>query len=65
MGLTWDEGAYNGASPVINYQVYFKETTGSTFSVFSNNVLTTNAVVNGLTPGTQYDFKVTETNIIG
>lgn len=31
IGLTWDEGAYNGGSPVIDYEVSYTEAVADNF----------------------------------
>ena len=56
------EGAYNGGSPVIDYEVSYATT--ASFTVFTT-VTTRSAIVTGLTAGISYKFYVKARNIIG
>ena len=58
VGLTWQEGPYNGGTPVIDYQVSFTEVATNSYTVFSNGLSTTSETVTGLTPGVAYRFVV-------
>jgi len=51
VGLSWSDGAYNGGSPVIDYQVSFKEAISGSYAVFASGILTQSATVTSLTPG--------------
>jgi len=54
VGLTWDVSAN-----AINYNVEYKESTSSTWIILSPIPAPTNAMtVIGLTPDTEYDFRV-------
>ena len=64
VGLTWEEGPYNGGSAVIDYQVSFAEESSSEYTIFSSGVLTTSETVTGLTPATTYRFVVQARNIV-
>ena len=64
MGLQWSPGTYDGASPVIDYQVSYAVQSGS-FAVYSSNVVEANEIVTGLTPGQTYEFKIEARNVIG
>ena len=64
IGLTWSDGAYNGGSPITNYQVYFAQASSVDFTLFST-VNTRSATVTGLSSGSQYKFYVKSSNIVG
>jgi hypothetical protein len=40
VGFSWSDGAYNGGSPVIDYQVSFTEASGSIYAIFASGILT-------------------------
>jgi hypothetical protein len=58
VGLIWSDGAYNGGSSVIDYQVSYTEESSSTYAIFASGILTHSTTVNGLTPGVSYKFIV-------
>ena len=58
IGLTWDEGVYNGGSPVLDYKLSFKDESGAVFSVYESNIEANTITVTGLTPGVTYQFLV-------
>lgn len=58
IGLLWDEGVYNGGSPVIEYQLSYTEALSNTWSIFASDIALESATITGLTPGTYYKFKV-------
>jgi hypothetical protein len=64
VGLTWSDGAYNGGSPVIDYQVSFTEESSNTFAIFAIGIATQSTTVTGLTPGVSYKFIVESRNIV-
>ena len=64
VGLTWQEGPYNGGAPVIDYQVSFTEVATNSYTVFSDGLLTTSETVTGLTPGVTYRFVVKARNVV-
>jgi hypothetical protein len=39
VGFSWSDGAYNGGSPVIDYQVSFTEQSSSTYAIFASGIL--------------------------
>lgn len=63
IGLSWSDGAYNGGSAVIDYEVSYAEAPSGSFSVFTT-VTTQSATVTGLTAGTSYKFYVKSRNIV-
>jgi hypothetical protein len=40
VGLSWSDGAYNGGSSVIDYQVSFTEASSDTYAVFASGITT-------------------------
>lgn len=65
MGLDWDEGVYNGASPVLDYQVVYAVYPDGAYALFGSGTTDTFQTVTGLTPGVTYSFKVKARNVIG
>ena len=64
VGLSWSDGAYNGGSAVIDYQVSFTEASSDTYSVFASGITSQTATVTGLSAGTSYKFIVKSRNIV-
>lgn len=64
VGLDWEEGPYNGASPVIDYRVQYKPVGDSTYQIFASGVVASDIIVTGLTPSVTYSFYVEARNII-
>lgn len=62
--MTWDEGAYNGGSPVANYLVQYKEVDASSYQIYDAAYAGTDLTVTGLTPGVTYRFVVRARNVI-
>jgi hypothetical protein len=48
VGLEWSDGAYNGGSAVIDYQVSFKTSVGTEYTIFQSNILPKAITVTGL-----------------
>lgn len=65
IGIQWTEGAYNGASPVLNYEVSYKEENDSNWSIWIQNIEQQTDIIFGLIPSTNYKFRVRSRNIIG
>ena len=64
IGLIWIDGVYDGASPVIDYQVSYAEVSSESYIIWSSGLLVRTDIVTGLTPGTTYKFTVKSRNII-
>jgi hypothetical protein len=64
VGLTWSPVAYDGGSPVIDYQISYMPV-GGTFSVLVTGVTTTSYTASSLTADVVYTFKVTARNLVG
>jgi hypothetical protein len=64
VGLRWSPVAYDGGSPVIDYQISYMPV-GGTFSVLATGVTTTSYTASSLTADFVYTFKVTARNLVG
>ena len=64
IGLTWADGAYNGGSSVIDYQLSYKEASSSTWIVWASGLTERSDIVTSLTSGTTYKFVVKSRNIV-
>ena len=64
IGLDWEEGPYNGASPVIDFRVQYKPVGDSAYQIFASGVVASDIVVTGLTPAVTYSFYVEARNVI-
>jgi hypothetical protein len=60
----WSDGVYDGASPIIDYQISYTTTGSNTYNIFASNLLERTKIVTGLTPGQSYDFVVQSRNVI-
>ncbi len=56
IGLSWTEGAYNGGSPVLDYQVEYKVSTESSYTVYASGYASNSITITNLTPGITYMF---------
>ena len=66
VSLSWTAPALINGSPVTDYVVEYRNTSGSGWTVFADGVgVGTTALVTGLTNGTTYAFRVTARNAIG
>jgi len=66
VSLTWTAPTYNGGSAITDYSVQYSTNSGSTWTTFSRTASTTaSQVVNGLTNGTAYVFRVAGINSNG
>lgn len=65
IGLTWADGSYNGGTPIIDYEVSFKQQAAGSYTVFQTGVLTKSTTVTSLTPGVTYNFYVRSRNLVG
>ena len=64
VGLTWQEGTYNGGSPVSDYRIWYKYD-ATPYAVLVSGVADIFYTATGLTPNTIYTFKVEAFNLIG
>ena len=64
IGLTWSPGAYNGGSPVIDYQISYFTGTNS-YTILASGVSTATYTVTSLTADTIYTFKIEARNLVG
>lgn len=58
IGLTWDDGANNGGSAVIDYRVLSNGGAGITFTTLETNILAREYTATSLTTGTTYTFQI-------
>jgi hypothetical protein len=65
IGLDWQDGAYNGGTPVIDYRVSYKQLASVDFIVYQSNITALPYTVLGLEPGITYTFKVEARNLVG
>lgn len=61
IGLSWNQGTYDGGSPILDYRVNYKRGSDA-YSVLSTGVLSTSYVASSLTPDALYTFKVESRN---
>jgi hypothetical protein len=64
VGLSWTDGAYNGGSPIIDYQISFTEDSSNTYAIFASGITDQTITVTGLSPGVIYKFVVQSRNIV-
>lgn len=66
IGVSWDQGEYNGGFPIADYRIRFR-ITGSEddFVVFIDDEVEQTTIVTGLSPSIYYDFIVEARNLIG
>jgi hypothetical protein len=65
IGLTWEDGAYNGGSPIIDYRVWYSVSGANSFLAFTDTETDQETIVTSLTAGETYDFYVEARNLIG
>ncbi|MFA6417090.1 MAG: fibronectin type III domain-containing protein, partial [Patescibacteria group bacterium] len=64
--LSWSAPVFNGGSPITDYVVEYKLTSGGVWSVFNDGIGTTPATtVTSLSNDNSYDFRVSAKNIVG
>ena len=64
--VVWSAPTNNGRSAILDYRVEFRLGVNGAWTTFQDGVLTTTAVVvNGLTDGSQYYFRVAAINSVG
>ena len=67
MSFTWLDGASNGGSPIVGYNVYFDQGVGN-FIMLTSGVTTksyTTSAATPITPGANYKFIVQARNVVG
>jgi hypothetical protein len=59
VGLSWNEGVYNGGSPVLDYRIGYRiSSSNDAYTLFDKDFVPTTGTVINLTPGTTYSFIV-------
>lgn len=64
IGLTWEDGANNGGSEILDYRVSSAESAG-TYTTLASNIVDRSYTAQGLQAGTTYKFKVQSRNVYG
>lgn len=64
IGLTWSVGTNNGGTAVIDYQVWYDQSTG-VWVLFDSGITTTSYTTGGLIAGNTYAFKLLSRNSFG
>lgn len=65
IGLTWNNGISTGGSPIIDYRVFYDQSTGDYIELDSGITLKSYETTVLLTPGAIYNFKVEARNSVG
>jgi hypothetical protein len=65
IGVSWSEGAYNGGSVVLDYELLYKEETSIDWLVWDATNTARSSIITGLSPSLNYNFKVRARNIVG
>lgn len=58
LGLLWEDAAFTGGIPIIDYRIWISSDGGATFEVSASNVQLRAYTVVGLTAGITYQFKI-------
>lgn len=64
VGLTWQPGASDNGSPVIDYQLSYDQGIDD-YIVLASGITVTSFVASSLQPGFTYKFKVESRNLVG
>jgi len=66
IGLSWITPVSNGGASVLDYRVFSDLGLGNgVYEIIDSNILTLSYIVEALTPGVIYSFKVAARNIYG
>lgn len=64
--VVWNSPASNGGARINDYKVEYRLSTNISWTTFNDGISTsTAALVNGLTDGNQYDFRISAINSVG
>lgn len=63
VGLSWDEGAQNGGTPILDYTVLYKDSVTDTWEERQVGVVGTSVTITDLVLGLTYSFKVKSRNV--
>jgi hypothetical protein len=64
IGLSWQQGAYDGGSPIIDYRISMKKSPAE-YSVLASNVIPTSYSAENLVADGVYTFKIEARNLLG
>lgn len=65
VGLIWNDGSYDGGSPVIDYRISYKLSTESNYIIIATGNPFKSYTVGSLIPDSVYSFIVESRNTIG
>ena len=65
IGLIWEEGLFNGGTPVTSYEISLSEDLSEEFTTFVTGLTETNGVVDEITADKTYKFYVRARNLVG
>jgi hypothetical protein len=65
IGLSWDDGVYDGGSPIIDFMLNYKDEFSGVYTVYQNDIVANTITVTGLTPGVTYSFFIQSRNLVG
>lgn len=65
IGLTWQEGASNGGSSIIDYRISYDNGIDGNLVILASNVVETQYTASGLTSDIIYTFKIEARNAYG
>ena len=65
VGLIWEEGLFNGGTPVTSYEISLSEDLSEEFTTFVTGLTETNGVVDEITAEKTYKFYVRARNLVG
>jgi hypothetical protein len=65
VGLIWEEGLFNGGTPVTSYEISLSEDLSEEFTTFVTGLTETNGVVDEITADKTYKFYVRARNLVG
>lgn len=64
IGVQWDDGLYDGASSVLDYELSYKLSTDNDWIIWAPSLIVRTDIITGLTAGSSYSFIVKSRNVI-
>lgn len=58
IGFSWQDGAYDGASPILDYSVSFRLSGATAYQVYASGLTSKDNILTGLTVGSTYEVVV-------
>lgn len=65
IGLSWDNGLYDGGSPVIDFLLNYKVATDTVYTIYRHDITANTITVTELSPGVIYSFFIQSRNLVG